>query len=163
MDGVTWAKEGLVDWLVPCPFWSSMDFDIPVELWKERIGEAKVIITPGAEFNSRPWPGGKPVRNDVAALAGFAASAWQRGADGIYLFNWMDSGTRPVSESSYHDLMQRGLAPDVVVAQLRRVPVCYRDTVPQASRATSPCPSPARTAARAGWTLARHQRQARHS
>jgi hypothetical protein len=130
MDGVTWAKEGLVDWLVPCPFWSSTDFDIPVELWKQRLGDAKVRVTPGAEFNARPWPGGKPVRNDVACLAGFAASAWKRGADGIYLFNWMDSGTRPVPESAYRTLIQRGLGPDVVAAELRRYPVCYRDTVP---------------------------------
>jgi hypothetical protein len=130
MDGVTWAKEGLVDWLVPCPFWSSTDFDIPVELWKQRLGDAKVRVTPGAEFNSRPWPSGKPVRNDLAALAGFAASAWQRGADGIYLFNWMDSGTRPVPESAYRRLIERGLGPALVAAELRRYPVCYRDTVP---------------------------------
>ena len=40
MDGITWAKEGLVDMLVPTPFWTSSDFDIPVELWRERMGDA---------------------------------------------------------------------------------------------------------------------------
>jgi len=132
MDGVTWAKEGLVDWLVPCPFWTSTDFDIPVELWRERLGEAatKVRITPGIEYNARPWPSGKPVANDLACLAGFAASGWDRGATGMYLFNWMDSGTRPVPASAYATLIKQGLARKVVLAGVRRHPVCFRDTVP---------------------------------
>ena len=52
MDGVAWAKEGLIDMLVPTPFWLSSDFDIPVELWRERMGDAagRVIIAPGLEF-----------------------------------------------------------------------------------------------------------------
>ena len=68
MDGVAWAREGLVDLIVPCPFWSSSDFDIPVELWRERLGEAadKVTVAPGLEYNARPWPGGAAVANDLA-------------------------------------------------------------------------------------------------
>ncbi|MDX9981015.1 MAG: hypothetical protein RBU25_13400 [Lentisphaeria bacterium] len=132
MDGVAWAREGWVDWLVPCPFWASTDFDIPVELWRERLGEAagKVLVTPGIEHNSRPWPGGKPVANDLASLAGFAASAWQRGAGGIYLFNWMDCQTRPVSAAEYRTLLEQGLGRETVQTTARRHPVCYRDTVP---------------------------------
>lgn len=130
MDGVAWAKAGLVDWLIPAPFWSSTDFDIPVELWKERLGNVPVRIAPGAEFNARPWPGGKPVANDLASLAGFSASAWERGADGIYLFNWMDSGTRPVPAPAYQQLLTQGLGRAAVLATPRRYPVCYRDTVP---------------------------------
>ena len=130
MDGVTWAKEGLVDWLVPCPFWTSTDFDIPVELWTERLGKADVRVTPGIEHNARPWPSGKPVANDLASLAGFAASGWQRGATGMYLFNWMDSGTRPVPASAYQTLVKRGLSQAVALAGVRRHPVCFRDTVP---------------------------------
>ncbi len=131
MDGAAWARGGHVDWLVPCPFWSSTDFDIPVELWKERVGNPRIRITPGVEFNARPWPGGKPVANDLASLAGFAASAWERGADGIYLFNWMDSGTRPVPASDYQRLVAQGLGRATVLAAPCRYPVCYRDTVPK--------------------------------
>jgi hypothetical protein len=61
---------------------------------------------------------------------GFAASAWNRGADGVYLFNWMDSETRPVNEESYRILLQRGLSVETSVSMPRRHPVCYRDTVP---------------------------------
>jgi len=132
MDGVRWAKDGLVDLLVPCPFWSSSDFDIPVELWKERLGSAaaNVAIAPGLEFNARPWPGGQAVANTLASAYGFAASGLARGADALYLFNWMDSETRPVPAESYRKLVELGLKSDVVSRAERRHPVCYRDTVP---------------------------------
>lgn len=132
MDGVAWVKEGLVDLLVPCPFWSSSDFDIPVELWKERLGDSSktVLIAPGLEYNARPWPGGQAVANTLASAYGFASSAFSRGADAIYLFNWMDSETIPISAETYRVLLERGLSADTVSKGQRRYPVCYRDTVP---------------------------------
>ena len=132
MDGVLWAREGFVDMLVPCPFWTSSDFDIPVELWKERLGPAagRVAVAPGLEHNARPWPSGQAVANTLGSVYGFAASAHHRGADGLYLFNWMDSQTRPVAAEQYRTLVARGLAPGVVDSALRRHPVCFRDTVP---------------------------------
>ena len=57
----------------------------------------RVTVAPGIEHNARPWPGGEAVANDLASLRGFAASAYHRGADSLYLFNWMDSETRPVT------------------------------------------------------------------
>ena len=132
MDAVRWASEGLVDLVVPCPFWSSSDFDIPVELWRERLGSVtdRVALAPGIEHNARPWPGGAAVANDLASLRGFAASAYHRGADSLYLFNWMDSETRPVPASEYSRLLREGLSRQTVLAAPRRHLVCYRDTVP---------------------------------
>ncbi|MCU0978992.1 MAG: hypothetical protein MUF25_07470 [Pirellulaceae bacterium] len=132
MDAVQWARDALVDLIVPCPFWASSDFDIPVELWRERLGAAaqRVAVAPGVEYNSRPWPGGQAVANDLAALRGFAASADHRGADSLYLFNWMDSETRPVTADDYTRLLRDGLSPQVVASSPRRHLVCYRDTVP---------------------------------
>jgi hypothetical protein len=132
MDGVQWAREGLVDLLVPCPFWTTSDFDIPVELWYERLGDAaaRVTVAPGLEFNARPWPAGAAVANDLEAARGFAAACRQRGADSLYLFNWMDSETRPVGEDDYARLLREGLGADEVRKGPRRHPVCFRDTVP---------------------------------
>ncbi len=132
MNAVEWAEQGLVDLIVPCPFWTSSDFDIPVELWKARLGvhAARVTVAPGLEYNARPWPGAAAVANDLRAARGFAASARYRGADSIYLFNWMDSQTRPVQESAYRLLLHDGLSEKVVAAAPRRHPVCFRDTVP---------------------------------
>ncbi len=132
MDGVLWVQEGLVDMLTPCPFWTSSDFDIPVELWKERIGASvkKVVIAPGLEHNTRAHSGGAPIANDLASTRGFAASAWYRGADQIYLFNYMDSETRPVSASDYRILVENGLGKKLVTTETRRHIQAYRDTVP---------------------------------
>ena len=132
MDGVQWAQEGLIDMLVPCPFWTTSDFDIPVELWKERIGkQAKnIVIAPGLEHNTRAFPGGAPIPNDMASTRGFAASAWYRGADQIYLFNYMDSQTRPVTAEEYRILVEDGLGKKVVNREPRRIIQAFRDTVP---------------------------------
>lgn len=132
MDGVRWAKEGLVDMLVPCPFWTSSDFDIPVEMWREQLGAAaeSVVIAPGLEYNTRGFPGGGAAANDLPATRGFAASAWHRGADQIYLFNYMDSDTIPVSQSDYRILVEQGLGLDVVTSAPRRHIQAFRDTVP---------------------------------
>ena len=70
------------------------------------------------------------VPNDLASLNGFAAAMQARGAEGFYLFNWMDSQTRPVSAEDYRRLLREGLAPAVVAAAPQRHPVTYRDTVP---------------------------------
>jgi hypothetical protein len=132
MDAIDWARRGWVDLIVPCPFWSTSDFDIPVELWRERLGERSgdVVVAPGFEHNLRPSPQAKPVANDLATLRGFAASARQRGAETLYLFNWMDSQTRPVSAEDYTVLIKKGLADTALAGAPRRHPLTYRDTVP---------------------------------
>jgi hypothetical protein len=132
MDGVRWAKEALVDMLVPTPFWTTSDFDIPVELWRERIGEAtdRVVLAPGLEHNLRAYPGGEAAPNNLESMRGFAAAAWYRGADQIYLFNHMDSDTIPVSASDYRTLVENGLGPGLVASQARRHVQTFHDTVP---------------------------------
>ena len=133
MDGVRWAKEGLVDMLVPTPFWATSDYDIPVELWKERIGPAvaHVVIAPGAEILLRAHPGGAQVENDLESIRGFAAAAWNRGADQIYLFNYMDPAPMVGGRDAYRALLEQGLAPDTVNASARRQIATYHDTVPK--------------------------------
>ena len=132
MDGVRWMREGLVDMLVPCPFWTTSDFDIPVERWREQAGDAAkgVVLAPGLEFNIRAWPGGGALANDLESVRGFAASAYHRGADQIYLFNFMDSETIPVSQGDYRILLEWGMDRGDVIKLPRRHVAAFRDTVP---------------------------------
>jgi hypothetical protein len=132
MDGVAWAKEGLIDLLVPTPFWATADFDIPVERWHEQLGNAnaKVTIAPGTEVLLRASPGGKQVLNDLASLYGWTASAWQRGGEAIYLFNYMDPAPILGDAKTYRQILERGLSHDVVSAGSCRFVVTYHDTVP---------------------------------
>ncbi len=133
MDGVRWVKEGLVDMLVPTPFWTTSDFDIPVEKWREQMGDAAkgIVLAPGLEFNVRGWPGGGALANDLESVRGFAAASFYRGADQIYLLNFMDSETIPVSQSDYRVLLEQGMGRDIVTKLPRRHIATFRDTVPR--------------------------------
>lgn len=132
MDAVGWAREGLIDMLVVTPFWTTSDFDIPLELWRERLGPASEHITlaAGLEHNLRAFPGAPAVANDLASTRGFMISSLHRGADQIYLFNFMDSETRPVSQLDYRRLLEEGSHRNVVTRKPRRHVICFRDTVP---------------------------------
>lgn len=131
MDGITWVREGLVDMLVPTPFWATTDFDIPIELWCERIGSAakNIVLAAGAEILVRPYPGAKPIETDLTSTRGFAAACRQRGADSIYLFNYMDPGPMTGGKETYRTLLQEGLSLEIVTQKPRRHVVTYRDTV----------------------------------
>ncbi|MEJ6731193.1 MAG: hypothetical protein QNK90_03815 [Opitutaceae bacterium] len=137
MPGAAWAREGLIDWLVPTPFWTTTDFDIPVQLWRARLGAAAdhVVLAPGIEYNMRAWPKGQNVPNTLETTRGWAAMAWEQGADQLYLFNYMDSQTLPVSVADYRRLLEDGLGPTELARQPRRHPQTYRDTVPLGSDA----------------------------
>ncbi|HPC15320.1 MAG TPA: hypothetical protein P5318_04040 [Candidatus Hydrogenedentes bacterium] len=132
MDGETWVREGLIDLLVPTPFWATTDFDIPVELWRDRLGgdARNIVLAPGGEILVRPHPGGKAIENDIESARGFAAGAWHRGADQIYLFNYMDPAPMVGGPEAYRTLLNEGLGKEAVAKRPRRHVVTYRDTVP---------------------------------
>jgi len=131
MDGVTWVREGLVDMLVPTPFWATTDFDLPIELWRERIGSAgkKVVLAAGAEILVRAYPAAKPIEEDITSTRGFAAACLHRGADAIYLFNYMDPAPMTGGTDAYRTLLEEGLSFKTATRKPRRHVVTYRDTV----------------------------------
>lgn len=131
MDGVTWVREGLVDLLVPTPFWATTDFDIPIELWRERIGSAvkEIVLAAGAEILVRAYPAAKPIEADITSTRGFAAACLPRGADCVYLFNYMDPGPMTGGKDAYRTLLEEGLSLKAVTQKSRRHLVTYRDTV----------------------------------
>ena len=132
MDGVRWAHEGLVDLLIPSPFWATADFDIPVELWREMIGDAagQVEIAACLELQSRSHPHGKACRNDAAATRGLAAGVLQRGSDHVYLFNYMDSDTTVDRPEDYAAILRQCGQLATATRERRRHVLTYADTMP---------------------------------
>jgi hypothetical protein len=122
MDGVAWAKEGLVDMLIPTPFFNA-DFDIPIEQWRDLLGPAagRVVLAAGMELRFRPSPGAKPITNDIETLRGFTAAMLHRGADQIYLFNHMDAAP---------EILKQPLTLQALKNQSRRHIVTFHDTLP---------------------------------
>ena len=85
MDVTAWAREGLIDIAIPSPyFWSTCHL-IPVELWRQLLGDA-IEITPCLELHISMGRDDR-VLTDLFADTGFTASFYAQGADGIYLYN----------------------------------------------------------------------------
>jgi hypothetical protein len=132
MDGVRWVREGLVDMLVPTPFWATTDFDIPIELWRERLGDSakNIVLAAGGEILLGAYPGAKQIETDIRSSRGFAAAHLGRGADQIYLFNYMDPDPMQGPKGSYRELLEKGLSLEAATHAPRRHVVTFRDTVP---------------------------------
>ena len=86
MDVAGWAREGLIDLVVPHSFYRT-DSGIAVAKWIARIGAAnpKVRVVPG--IDSLAFVDGKDVWMTPEMYRGVAAKFWREGAQGIYLFN----------------------------------------------------------------------------
>jgi hypothetical protein len=91
LDAVQWAREGLIDYLVPTPRWYTIDFALPLDEWREWLAGAPVLLGAGIERHVRPYPHGpREQPADGETLRGAAATLLHAGADRIYLFNYFD-------------------------------------------------------------------------
>ena len=98
LDAVKWAREGLVDAVVPAPF-SKVASDLPVEDWKEALAGTQARLLPdlGREVNA-VGPEEVP-----AICRGIAKSFAARGADGVCLY---------AGHVAAAELCARGMFPD---------------------------------------------------
>lgn len=84
-DARTWAKEGLVDMIVPSPRWSNVDTGIPFDVWKRELpgveipGCLETLLASGEQGNASMT---------VETARGLAAGHLAAGADDIYLYNY---------------------------------------------------------------------------
>jgi len=90
LDAVAWAKDGTIDRVVLSNWFTPTNYDIPVERWKQEIGTASSCrVVPGADaaicISQNKTV--KQMNSTIETLRGFAASAFSRGADAIYIFN----------------------------------------------------------------------------
>ena len=98
-DVVAWAREGLVDMVIPSDYWNGFA-DLPVEDWRAQLGvdanQCRIVPFTGTTYAcTKGWMVNVMSRN-LAAMRGFAASMLDRGADGIYFFNNFQPVDSPV-------------------------------------------------------------------
>ncbi len=128
MDGALWAREGLVQLLVVTPFWASIETDMPIELWRRLAGD-KVTLAAGLELLLRPYHSYRPLQfNSLETVRGAAASLLSRGADRIYLFNYMDSQTEMPDRENYPALLRECGQLATLAGKPRRHVLTYADT-----------------------------------
>ena len=92
LDAVAWAREGFVDLVVPTPFWSTSDFDIPVSEWRRLLDGTGAQLAPGLEVRYQPVPNGPACNLSAAHATGLALTFLHGGADQVYLFNYFPNG-----------------------------------------------------------------------
>ncbi|MFI5335347.1 MAG: hypothetical protein ACHQ5A_01080 [Opitutales bacterium] len=130
LDGVAWARAGLIDLLTVAPFWATADFDVPVAEWRRLLEGTKVHLAVSVEVRYQPTPTG-PARYLTAALAsGLATTFLHGGADFVYLFNIFPTGQgvdREWGQSVFDETLRsfRNLAE--VAARERVHAVAYHD------------------------------------
>ncbi len=128
LDGALWAREGLVQLLVVTPFWASIETDIPLELWRRLAGD-NVTLAAGLELLVRPYHAYRPLQfNSIETVRGAAASMLARGADRVYLFNYMDSQTQMSGMENYPAMLRECGRLDTLAGKHRRHIVTYADT-----------------------------------
>jgi len=92
MDGVQWARKGLVDLLVPTPFWATCEFNMPIREWKRLLEGTKCALAGGLEIRYQPWPGANATAMTPELAVGAAMAVLAGGADHVYLFNYFAKG-----------------------------------------------------------------------
>lgn len=138
LDGVAWARAGLVDVVIPTPFFSTSDFDIPIDGWRELLGSAAktVALAAGHELLLRAYPAAPHAINNAESVRGFATASLHRGSDFVYLFNYMDNETTVEDPVDYRRILNEAGTLSTVQALPRRHVVTYTDTWPPGV----PCP-----------------------
>ncbi|MDO4568750.1 MAG: hypothetical protein Q4D38_00020 [Planctomycetia bacterium] len=123
MDAVAWAKEGLVDVIVASCFFSSGDYDIPVALWKEQLGEmaSRIPILVGIDNGVTPGSPASRTTLDHALYNGWAANMHYLKADGLYLFNLV------YLPAVFQGVITKGLERETIRNAPRRHPISYHD------------------------------------
>jgi hypothetical protein len=95
LDGITWAKEGLIDLLAVAPRYATMDYDIPIDTWRQSLGPSKIALAGGLETRYQPIEYGPASFVSPELAIGGAVSVLSQGADAVYLFNFMEGDMGP--------------------------------------------------------------------
>ncbi len=141
LDAVTWAKEGLIDVLVATPRWATLEFEIPIQQWREKLGDSKVTLLGGIEVRYHPGSGATASLVSPELATGAAMSVLSQGADAVYLFNYFQSRHPGWSEPVYLKTLQAMASLDTLRQLPRRVGVTYRDIVAEGEKYRPPLPA----------------------
>ncbi|MBT4818803.1 MAG: hypothetical protein HON70_24055, partial [Lentisphaerae bacterium] len=87
MDAVAWAREGVIDVLIPGSLWRPSFPDVPIGQWRDALDGSRCAIVPGTDLWIGGMRGGVVAATGMAPIRAFTASMLDRGADAIYLFN----------------------------------------------------------------------------
>jgi hypothetical protein len=134
LDAVQWAREGLVDYVVPAPLWYTIDFGMPIAEWKELLAGTQAMLGAGLERHAQAFPRGRREQPaSVEVVRGAAAAFLRQGADRVYLFNYFDSDTRSLGKRLYNagstGFLREIGSLDAMAGKPRRHLITYQDVL----------------------------------
>ena len=139
-DVRTWAEQHLIDQLVLSSFCSGLYYNYPIERWRRILGLWRGTLAVCLDAGYTAYPGAPAQPAPVEMLCGAAASAYQRGADRVYLFNvcYSETDDRPY----LNEVLSRLAEPHTVTTGRRRQVITYAQTVPPGARSGAVLPLP---------------------
>ncbi len=82
-------KDGLIDVIVPIVRWRTIYYDMPIDEWKIITEGTNVELGAGQQELVQAYPGGRTKNSTVEMAFGQAAVNISKGADFVYLYNYM--------------------------------------------------------------------------
>ncbi|HOW69784.1 MAG TPA: hypothetical protein PKY77_04210 [Phycisphaerae bacterium] len=143
LDAVTWAREGLIELLVVTPRWATIEFDMPIQRWRQMLAGSQVTLAGGLEILYRPCPDGPAVQVTPEQAIGAAYSVLSRGADAVYLFNYFQKSTA-WPHPTYLSTLKAMNSLDALGGLPRCVGVTYRDITGPSEHYRPPLPATGR-------------------
>lgn len=137
VDAVAWARAGLVDVIVPSPFWTTTDFDVPTLEWKRLLEGTGVQLGAAVEIRYQSVPNGPAPIMTPELATGALVPMLHQGADFAYLFNYfplwlvqVDHAFRPGkawSHESFRRFVQALRSLDTAAREARWHAVTFHD------------------------------------
>lgn len=99
LDAGVWSREGLIDMLVVCNMFGSIEYDYPLDAWRELTGN-KVPIIAGTDNGIRVDERRRVL--DLGEYRQWMETMGKKGADGSYFFNFT---LRPFRDETWRGLV----------------------------------------------------------
>ena len=132
LDAVRWAAEGLVDLVIPTPFWETSDFNMPLRLWKRLLAGTGAALAGSLEILVRGYQKGVFTYQTPETSAGAAMAVLYGGADHVYLFNHFydmaGQRTGMWTQAAAETYLRAMAAIETLAPLPRRHLLTYRDT-----------------------------------
>ena len=123
-DVLTWSKEGLIDSVTVSNFWPTTDSDMPIEIWRGLLRDG-IDLNAGLDINIGAYPAAAMIPCTAAMTAGFAAEYLHRGANHVYLFNYMNGLTGMSNPKEFAEVLEKCGEKESVYEMTRRHVVTY--------------------------------------
>ena len=125
-DYRVWAKEKLIDLLIPCNFWATIDFELPFTAWRDELKALNpdVRVIPGLDCGVQE-PGQKHRYATADEYAAWGDRMYSGGATGLYFFNLFCYPVDHPGETKgevWDWVTKKGFTPESVAAHEKSMP-----------------------------------------